>query len=132
MWIPQYPNCNAPPPVPQTISGRPALGRRDIGFRQQLSRVSVGTNLTIGYAGLEEDPAMPLRDHFRPPLSDRRSWEGFHAQWPAMIVIGLNRNLPERYVAEPQVHLGSSVEIDVAAYDERDADPPPAVAGGDG
>ena len=30
---------------------------------------------------------MPLRDHFRPPLADRRSWEGFHGQWPAMIVM---------------------------------------------
>src|SRR3954462_1885992 len=61
---------------------------------------------------------MPLRDHFRPPLADRRSWEGFHGQWPAMIVMGLSRELPERYVAEPQVHLGSSVEIDVATYEE--------------
>ena len=32
---------------------------------------------------------MPLRDHFRPPLADRRSWEGFHGGWPTMIVIGL-------------------------------------------
>ena len=56
----------------------------------------------------EEAPAMPLRDHFRPPLTDRRSWEGLHGGWPMMIVIGLNRRLPQRYVAEPQVHLGSS------------------------
>ena len=34
---------------------------------------------------------MLLRDHFRSPLADRRSWDGFHRQWPAMIVIGLNR-----------------------------------------
>lgn len=39
-----------------------------------------------------------------------------------MIVIGLNRRLPQRYVAEPQVHLGSSVEIDVATYEEDEAD----------
>jgi Protein of unknown function (DUF4058) len=64
---------------------------------------------------------MPLRDHFRPPLTDRRSWDGLHGQWPAMIVIGLNRRLPRRYVAEPQVHLGSSVEIDVATYEEDEA-----------
>ncbi len=38
---------------------------------------------------------MPLRDHFRPPLADRRSWEGFHGGWPTMIVIGLNRKLPD-------------------------------------
>jgi Protein of unknown function (DUF4058) len=59
---------------------------------------------------------MPLRDHFRSPLSDRRSWDGLHGAWPAMIVIGLNRNLPQRYVAEPLVHLGSSIEVDVATY----------------
>jgi hypothetical protein len=69
---------------------------------------------------------MPLRDHFRPPLADRRSWEGFHGQWPAMIVIGLNRRLPQRYVAEPQVHLGSAIEIDVATYEEDEAASPSA------
>jgi hypothetical protein len=63
---------------------------------------------------------MPLRDHFHPPFADRRSWEGFHGQWPAMIVIDLNRQLPRRYVAEPQVHLGSSIEIDVPTYEEDD------------
>ena len=65
---------------------------------------------------------MPLRDHFRPPLADRRSWDGFHGQWPAMIVIGLNAKLPRRYVAEPRVHLGSSIEIDVATFEEADHD----------
>ena len=69
---------------------------------------------------------MPLRDHFRPPLAERRSWGGFHGQWPAMIVIGLNQKLPPRYVAEPQVHLGSSIEIDVATYEAEDASSPPA------
>jgi hypothetical protein len=63
---------------------------------------------------------MPLRDHFRPPLSDRRSWEGFHGGWPMMIVNALGQKLPERYVAEPQVHLGSSIEIDVATYEGGD------------
>ena len=62
---------------------------------------------------------MPLRDHFHAPLADRRSWEGFHGGWPAMIVIELNRKLPERYVAEPRVHLGSSIEGDVATYEVR-------------
>jgi hypothetical protein len=38
-----------------------------------------------------------------------------------MIVIALYRKLPQRYFAEPQVHLGSSIEIDVAAYEEEDA-----------
>ena len=65
---------------------------------------------------------MPLRDHFRPPLADRRSWDGFHGQWPAMIVIGLNQKLPQRYVAEPRVHLGSPIEIDVATYEGAETD----------
>jgi hypothetical protein len=37
-----------------------------------------------------------------------------------MIVTNLNRNLPQRYVAEPRVHLGSSFEIDVSAFEEDD------------
>jgi hypothetical protein len=64
---------------------------------------------------------MPLRDHFRPPLSNRRSWEGVHGAWPTVIVMGLNPRLPPRYVAEPQVHLGSSIEVDVATYGEGEA-----------
>ncbi len=55
---------------------------------------------------------MPLRDHFRPPLDDRTSWEGLHGQWPAMIVLALSRQLPSGYVAAPRVHLGAFVEID--------------------
>jgi len=68
---------------------------------------------------------MPLRDHFRPPLTNRRSWDWLHGGWPMTIASGLNRQLPERYVAGPHVHLGS-IEIDVAAYDES-----PAREGGD-
>jgi hypothetical protein len=81
---------------------------------------------------VEEGTAMPLRDHFRPPLSDRRSWEGFQGGWPMMIVNALGQKLPERYIAEPQVHLGSSIEIDVATYGEGDADSLAAVAGDNG
>ncbi len=67
---------------------------------------------------------MPLRDHFRPPLDDLTSWEGFHGQWPAMIVQALARKLPRRYVAAPRVHSGSYVEIDVATYDKDAPDSP--------
>src|SRR5262245_42314314 len=67
--------------------------------------------------------AMPLRDHFRSPLADRRSWDGLHGQWPAMIVISLNRRLPRRYVAEPQVHQGSAIEVDVATDEGDETDP---------
>jgi hypothetical protein len=61
---------------------------------------------------------LPLRDHFRPPLDDRTSWDGFHGQWPAMIVMALFRQLPERYVAAPHIHLGSSIEIVLPDQDE--------------
>ena len=60
---------------------------------------------------------MPLRDHFRPPVSKRASWEGFHGQWPAMIVQHLNFVLPDGYMAEPRVYLGPYFEIDVTAFE---------------
>lgn len=63
---------------------------------------------------------MPLRDHFRPPLDDETAWEGFHGQWPAMIVLSLSAHLPRGYVAAPRVHAGSSAEIDVATYEKDD------------
>ena len=74
---------------------------------------------------------MPLRDHFRPPLDKKTSWEGFHGAWPAVIVMSLNRKLPPRYLAEPRVHLGASMEIDVTAFDEATSAPSAAGFGGD-
>lgn len=60
---------------------------------------------------------MPLRDHFRPPLWNLRSWEGFHGGWPMAMVQRLVPLLPEDYTAEPRVHLGSYYEIDVCAFE---------------
>jgi len=60
---------------------------------------------------------MPLRDNFRPLVSIRSSWEGFHGMWPATMVQQLVRVLPAEYTAEPRVHLGSYFEIDVCAYE---------------
>ena len=74
---------------------------------------------------------MPLRDHFRPPLDKKTSWEGFHGSWPAVIVMALNRKLPPRYLAEPRVHLGVSMEIDVTAFDEEMPAPPASGFGAD-
>ncbi len=62
---------------------------------------------------------MPLRDHFRPPLDNMRHWEGLHGGWPMMIVASLRRKLPRRYFAEPQVHSGSSAEIDVVTFENE-------------
>jgi len=42
-----------------------------------------------------------------------------------MIVLGLFRKLPRRYIAAPRIHWGASVEIDVTTYetDEPEALP---------
>lgn len=65
---------------------------------------------------------MPLRDHFRPPLSTQVSWEGFHALWPGLLAVRLNTILPAGFRAEPRVHLGAVFELDVAGFER--ADPP--------
>lgn len=75
---------------------------------------------------------MPLRDHFHPPISRRHSWEGFHGLWPGVIVMQLMRELPSRYLAEPRVHLGSEIEVDVATLDGDDYGTPPSEADGSG
>lgn len=59
---------------------------------------------------------MPLRDHFRPPVSTMASWEGFQGQWPAVIVQQLRKHLPTGYVAGPLVHSGSQIEVDIATF----------------
>jgi hypothetical protein len=65
---------------------------------------------------------MPLRDHFQPPLGKRRHWESFYTTWAALITAHLNQQpLPTRYVAEPHAHLGTSVEVDVATFEEDEA-----------
>jgi hypothetical protein len=64
---------------------------------------------------------MPLLDHFHPPLSEERSWEGFHAAWAATLAEDLNQRLPPGYFAEPLTHGGTGVEIDVPTWDTRPA-----------
>ena len=63
---------------------------------------------------------MPLRDHFRPPLKTSATWEGFYGGWPAVIVQKLGKILPDQFVAEPRVHLGSQFEIDIATFESDD------------
>lgn len=75
---------------------------------------------------------MPLLDHFRPPLADRGSWDRFHGQWPAMMVIALDRLLPRRYAAGPGIHLGSALEVGVGTYDREDIGPVGAVGSSNG
>jgi hypothetical protein len=38
-----------------------------------------------------------------------------------MVVMGLSRKLPRRYAAEPGIHQGWSIEVDVGTYEEDDA-----------
>jgi len=62
---------------------------------------------------------MPLLDHFHPPVSERRGWEGFHGLWAAALVEKLNRDvLAEEYYADMQIHVGSPVEVDIAKLEE--------------
>jgi Protein of unknown function (DUF4058) len=57
-----------------------------------------------------------LHDHCHPPLSRQRHWTGFHSAWATHIAGDLNRQLPDEWFAEPNVHWG--IEVDVGAYEE--------------
>jgi hypothetical protein len=55
---------------------------------------------------------MPLREHFRPPVSNQVSWEEIHGMWPARIVLQLRTLLPKGYVVGPKIYASSEAEID--------------------
>ncbi len=64
---------------------------------------------------------MPLRDHFHPPLSVERPWQGIHGAWAAGIAGRLNQDLlPPEYFALPLVSVRGQVEVDVGSF-EREA-----------
>jgi hypothetical protein len=67
---------------------------------------------------------MPLRDHFRPPVSKRSSWEGFHGGWPSVIMQELEPRLPTHFVAEPRVRLGSYYKIEACPFEQNDEGQP--------
>ena len=63
---------------------------------------------------------MPLLDHFRPPLSQRRHWDSFHGAWAEAMAQHLNQLLlPEHFVAEARVKVGGQVEIDVGTFSDE-------------
>jgi hypothetical protein len=62
--------------------------------------------------------AMPLLDHFHPPLFGKRHWESFHAAWAGSLSDDLNRRLPEEYFAEEFPHAGAVVEIGVGTFED--------------
>ena len=67
---------------------------------------------------------MPLRDHFHAPWADANPWEGFHSGWVNTMVRHLNTVLlPPEFRAIPNVHLGPTIEANVATWQ---ASPPPS------
>ena len=76
---------------------------------------------------------MPLLDHFRGDLRDRRHWESFHSAWASEIMARLNQKvLPDGYFAEATVTLSGRIEVDVASFEEErlHAGPDPSGNGG--
>src|ERR1700732_5357355 len=68
---------------------------------------------------------MPLLDHFHSPWGDENPWDGFHSAWANTLVRHLNGVLlPPRFRAFPQVHLGTRIEADVAAFDKGNRQDP--------
>jgi hypothetical protein len=59
---------------------------------------------------------MPLRDHFRSPVTDRHTWDELHGSWPTFIAMALKPKLPPGYVAVPRIHLAAP-EVDVASFE---------------
>jgi hypothetical protein len=58
---------------------------------------------------------MPLRDHFRPPVSQLLPWPTLHAGWAASLVENLNaRWLPAGFVAGERSFSSKHPEIDIA------------------
>jgi hypothetical protein len=60
---------------------------------------------------------MPLQDHFRPPLDNITSWDGFHGGLPAMLVLQLGRILPIRYAVEPRVQIRIPIDLEMATFE---------------
>jgi hypothetical protein len=78
-----------------------------------------------------ENPAMPLRDHFRGPCADLNLWEGFHSAWVNALVRHLNGSILSRHLrAFSQAQLGPDIKPDFTAFEREDGvlySPPEAV-----
>ena len=73
---------------------------------------------------------MPLHDHFHPPWSVLRPWEGFHGAWATSIAFHLNSGLlPGEYFAMPLLQVGGRVEVDVGTFQESESSGLPSEAG---
>ena len=58
---------------------------------------------------------MPVVDHFSPKIRAISRFHSFHNAWATHIAGDLNAILPENFIAEPNVQIGSLIEIDVQA-----------------
>src|SRR5262245_31436654 len=73
---------------------------------------------------------MPLRDLFRPPVTNTHAWDEVHGGWPMEIVRDLRNVLPPGFRAAPNVHLGSAFEVDVVTHESATAPEPDGDEGG--
>ena len=66
---------------------------------------------------------MPLHDHFRPPWSVQRPWEGFHSAWATAIAFHLNNSgvLPPEYFAFPLLQVAGHAGPKHVSPHEHDA-----------
>jgi hypothetical protein len=73
---------------------------------------------------------MPLHDHFRPPRSVQRPWEGVHGAWATAIAFHLNNSgvLPPEYFAIPLLQVAGRVEVDVGTFQEAERPKAPETA----
>jgi hypothetical protein len=75
--------------------------------------------------------AMPLLDHFLPPLHPTHHWGSFHSNWATRIADLLNdRWLSSEFLAEEHTRGGGRLEIDVATYEKPPAERPFTPANG--
>src|SRR5580704_16184484 len=62
-----------------------------------------------------ESTAVPLLDHFHPPLRPARQWHSFHSAWATFLAADFNHRLPSGFFAEANARF--NIEIDVAAFE---------------
>jgi hypothetical protein len=70
----------------------------------------------------EQEPAMPLRDHFRTPQGTRLPWESVHSGWIAEIAGRLNELLPDEYVALDRMRIDGGLEIDIGVAEGEEGE----------
>jgi hypothetical protein len=56
---------------------------------------------------------MPIIDHFSPKVRTISHFHSFHHAWATHIAADLNTLLPKNFIAEPNVQIGSRIEINV-------------------